>query len=73
MKRGLRSQERIAFALRQAEPGTEVQQGCRKPGGGVQTFYRWKKTCAGSGAAEVRRLKQVNDQDLPDLGWRDGS
>jgi len=28
-----------------------------------QTFYRWKKKFAGMGVAEVRRLKQLEDEN----------
>ncbi len=27
------------------------------------TFYRWKKACAGIGVAEIRRLKQLQDEN----------
>jgi putative transposase len=30
---------------------------------GEQTFYRWKKTFAGVGATELRRLKQLEEEN----------
>jgi putative transposase len=49
--------------LRQAEGGTPVREICRKMGISEQTFYRWKKKFAGMGVAEVRRLKQLEEEN----------
>jgi putative transposase len=63
MKRKRYSDEQIAFALRQAEPGTSVDEICRKLGISEPTFYRWKKQYAGMGVPEIRRLKQLEDEN----------
>ena len=55
--------EQKAFALRQAEGGTPVLEIVRKLGVSEATFYRWKKKFAGLGVAEVRRLKQLEDEN----------
>ncbi len=55
--------EQIAFALRQAESGTPVQEVCRKMGVTDVTFYRWKKKFAGMGVAELRRLRQLEEEN----------
>ena len=47
MKRKRYADEQIAFALRQAESGTSVEDVCRKLGVSEATFYRWKKQFAG--------------------------
>jgi len=57
------TEEQIAFALRQAEAGTRVGEICRKMGVAEQTFYRWKRKFAGMGVAEVRRLKQLEEEN----------
>lgn len=57
------SDEQIAFALRQAEAGTTVGEICRKMGIAEATFYRWKKVYAGIGVSEIRRLKQLEDEN----------
>jgi putative transposase len=57
------SEEQIVYALRQAEGGTPVVEVCRKLGVTEQTFYRWKRKCAGMGIAELRRLRQVEDEN----------
>lgn len=53
----------IAFALRQAESGTAVTAIIRKLGVSEQTFYRWKRKYAGLGVAELRRLKQLEEEN----------
>ena len=57
------SEEQIAFALRQAECGTSVGEICRKMGVADATFYRWKKVYAGMGVSEIRRLKQLEEEN----------
>ena len=63
MKRKRFSEEQIAFALRQAASGTTIEEICRKMGVSEPTFYRWKKVYAGMGVAEIRRLKQLEDEN----------
>jgi putative transposase len=57
------TEEQIGFALRQAESGTAVAEICRKMGVAEATFYRWKQRYAGMGVAEIRRLKQLEDEN----------
>ena len=57
------SEEQVAFALRQAETGISVQEVIRKMGISEQTFYRWKKTYGGLGISELRRLKQLEEEN----------
>ena len=63
MKRKRYSDEQIAFALRQAGSGTAVAEICRKLGVSEPTFYRWKKQFAGMGTVEIRRLKQLEEEN----------
>ena len=56
MKKSRFTNEQIAFALKQVESGTSVEEVCRKIGVSQQTFYRWKKKFAGMGVEELRRL-----------------
>lgn len=57
------TEEQIGFALRQAEAGAPVAELCRKMGISEPTFYRWKKQFAGMGIAEIRRLKQLEEEN----------
>jgi putative transposase len=63
MKQKRYTDEQIAFALRQAESGTAVAEICRKLGISEPTFYRWKKQFAGMGTVEIRRLKQLEEEN----------
>jgi len=63
MKRKRYTEAQIAFALRQAESGTPVAEVTRKLGITEATFYRWKKKYGGMGVAEVRRLKQLEEEN----------
>ncbi len=63
MKRKRFTEAQIAFALRQAESGTPVAQIIRKMQVSEPTFYRWKKKYAGLGVPEMRRLKQIEDEN----------
>ena len=63
MKKKRYTEEQIAFALRQAESGTPVSEITRKMGVSEPTFYRWKKKYGELGVAEVRRLKQLEEEN----------
>ncbi len=63
MKRSRYTEEQIAYALHQAELGTPVAEVVRKMGVSEQTFYRWKKQYAGMGVGEIRRLKQLEEEN----------
>ena len=53
----------IAFALRQAASGTPVAEITRKMGVSEQTFYRWKKQFADMGVSEIRRMKELEEEN----------
>lgn len=57
------TEEQIVAALRRVEGGTQVTEVCRKLGVSEQTFYRWKRKFAGMGIAELRRLRQLEDEN----------
>lgn len=57
------SNEQIAFALRQAESGVPVAEICRRIGITEQTFYRWRKKYGKLGLPELRRLKQLEEEN----------
>lgn len=63
MKKTRYTEEQIAFALKQAETGTRVEEVCRKMGISEATFYNWKKKFGGMGVTELRRLRQLEEKN----------
>ena len=63
MKKSKFTEEQIAFALHQTETGTNVEEVCRKIGISQATFYAWKKKYGGMGVSELRRLRQLEEEN----------
>jgi len=63
MKKSKFTEEQIAFALKQAESGTTVEEICRKMGISQATFYDWRKKFGGLGVPELRRLRQLEEEN----------
>jgi putative transposase len=64
MKKSKFTTEQIVFALRQAEAGLGVEETCRKLGISQATFFRWKAKYGDLGPPEVRRLRQLEEENL---------
>jgi putative transposase len=52
-----------AFFIKQGEEGTPVAEICRKAGISPATYFNWKKKYAGLLPTEMRRLKQLEDEN----------
>jgi putative transposase len=63
MKRSRYSEEKILYALKQAESGTPVGDVCRQMGISEATFYVWKKKYGGLSLTELRELRQLRDEN----------
>ncbi len=63
MKKSRYTEEQIAYAMKLAETGTPVAEVIRRMGISEQTLYRWKKLYGGLGVGELRRLKQLEDEN----------
>ena len=63
VKKSRFTEEQIAFALKQAELGTPIEEVCRKMGVSDATFYNWRKKYGGLGPSELRRLKQLEEEN----------
>ena len=63
MKKSRYTDEQIAYALRQGETGTRMEEICRQMGVSEQTYYNWKKKFGGLGPSEVRKLKQLEEEN----------
>lgn len=64
MKKSKFTEEQIAFALKQAEGGTPVAEITRRLGITEATFYRWKQKYGGLLPSEVRKMKQLEEENL---------
>ena len=63
MKKSRFSEQQIAFILKQAEDGTTVEEVCRKMGISDATFYKWRQKYGGLGPSELRKLKQLEEEN----------
>lgn len=63
MKRSKFTDAQIAFILRQAEEGTSIAEVCRKAGIAEATFYNWRKKYGGLMPSEMKRLKQLDEEN----------
>lgn len=57
------TKEQIVSTLREAESGVPIVEVCRRLGVTETTFLRWRKQFAGMAIAELRRLKQLEDEN----------
>lgn len=64
MKTSRFSEQQIAFILKQAEDGTTVEEACREAGISVQTYYRWRSKYGGLMPSEMKRLKQLEEENV---------
>jgi putative transposase len=63
MKRSKFTKEQIAYALRLVEGGTPVADVCRQLGVSEASFDVWKKQYAHLGVSELRRIRQLEDEN----------
>ena len=63
MKTSKFTEQQIVFALQQAENGVKVAEMCRKMGIHEATFYNWKKKYHGMEASQLKKLKELEDEN----------
>lgn len=63
MKTSKFTESQIAFILKQADDGVSVAEVCRKAGISDATFYNWRKKYAGLMPSEMRRLRQLEEEN----------
>ncbi len=63
MKQGKYSEEQIVKILKEADAGIKVSDLCRKYGFSDATYYNWKAKYGGMGVSEIKRLKQLEDEN----------
>jgi putative transposase len=63
MKRARFSEEQIIEVLKEAEGGTKVTELCRRHGISDATFYTWRSKYGGLEISEMRRLRQLEEEN----------
>ncbi len=63
MKDSKFSDAQKAFILKQGADGIPVAEICRRTGTSQATYFNWKKKYEGLLPAEMRRLKQLEDEN----------
>ena len=63
MKTSRFSESQVALALRQVDEGVGVGEICRKLGISEQTYYRWRKKYGGLMPSEMKRLRQLEEEN----------
>lgn len=63
MKKSKFTEAQIAFAIKQQETGVKIEEICRKMGISEPTFYNWKKKYSGVGVAELRKLRELEQEN----------
>ena len=63
MKRAGFSEEQIIEVLKEAEAGVKVSELCRRHGISDATFYNWRSKYGGLEISEMRRLRQLEEEN----------
>jgi len=57
------TETQIVALLKEAENGIAVPELCRRHGVGQSTFYKWRSKYGGMDASDIRRLKELEDEN----------
>ena len=63
MSKARLTETQIVGLLKEAEAGVPVPELCRRHGVGQSTFYKWRSKYGGMEASDVRRLKELEDEN----------
>jgi len=63
VKRSRFTEDQIAFALKQSEPGTKIDEICRKLGISETTSFNWRHKYGGLGPSELKGLRQLEEEN----------
>lgn len=64
MKKSKYNETRILAILKEAEAGMVVSEISRKYGISSATFYKWKNKYAGMSGSEIRRMRQLEEENV---------
>lgn len=63
MKKSRFSEAQIIGILKQVEAGRQVKDVCREHGISDATYYQWKSKYGGMEAADIKRLRDLEDEN----------
>ena len=63
MKKSRHSESQIIRILKEVESGRMVKEVCREYGISDATYYNWKSKYGGMEASDIRRLKELEDEN----------
>ena len=63
------TETQIVSILKEAEAGIPAKELCRKYGIASSTFYKWKSKYGGMEASDVKRLKELEEENDKNLKW----
>lgn len=63
MKKSRFSETQIIGILKQVEAGRQVKDVCREHGISDATYYQWKSRYGGMEAADIKRLRDLEDEN----------
>jgi putative transposase len=63
MKKSRFSEEKIIAILRESDAGVKAAELCRKNGISPATLYNWKARYGGMDASQLRRLKELENEN----------
>ena len=63
MKKSRFTESQIVTILKEVEGGRQVKEVCRESKGSDPTYYNWKAKYGGMEASDIRRLKEMEDEN----------